>query len=175
MLTAPTTEATYTGYWKLESPWGCVFGDSGGGVCSGVPYSVQINVNSGTAGPNTPTVYGITSVTYTYGTTNSQRAQAVPGVDAGYCTGGANIFLTTFATITVSGPLTINYRWAPSDGGGSGNGTLNFTVAGTQTIQDTWPLSAGHEIGLRWEDVIMTSPIRQDFRNTTAQYDHECQ
>jgi len=175
VLTAPTDEATYTGYWKLESPYGCVFGDSGGGACSGVPYSVQIAVNSGTPGANTPTVYGITSVTFSYGTTNKRSIQPIPGVNAGYCTGGANIFLTTFATISVSGPLTVTYYWAPSDGGGSGSGTLNFTEASTQTIQDTWPLGAGHEIGLRWENLVVTSPIKQTFKNTTAQYDHECQ
>ncbi len=46
VFTAPTTEGTYTGYWKLESPWGLVFGDSD----SGNPFWVTINVNSGTPG-----------------------------------------------------------------------------------------------------------------------------
>lgn len=88
-LTAPTTESEYRGYWKIQSPWGLEFGDSD----SGNPFWVDINVNSGTPGANTPTVYGITSVTYTYGTINNPRNQtAVPDVYAGYCTGGANIF-----------------------------------------------------------------------------------
>jgi len=160
VLTAPATEGTDTGYWKLESPWGLVFGDSD----SGNPFWVTINVNSGTAGPNTPSVYGITSVTYDYSISYGKSGSCSP-----------NVFLTTSATVTASGPMKVYYSWSQSDGGHSGGGTITFTEAGTQTVQDTWPLSAGHEIGIRWEDLVVTSPIRQDFQNLYARYDHECQ
>jgi hypothetical protein len=172
VFTAPTTEGTYTGYWKIQSPWGLEFGDSG----SGNPFWVTINVNNGTPGAHTPTVYGVTSVTYTYGTINNPKIQQViPGVNAGYCTGGANIFLTTWATISSSGPLTITYYWAESDGTHDHPQTLNFPDATSITVRsDSWPLRNGTEIGYRWQYIVVTSPIHQTFPNTYAQFDHEC-
>jgi len=159
-LTAPTDYGTYTGYWKLESPWGQVFGDSG----SGNPFWVKINVNSGTAGPNTPSVYGVTSITYDYSTAFGKSGTCAP-----------NVFLTTTATISVSGPLKISYYWAQSDGGRGDLQNLNFTEASSITLHDTWPLRAAHEIGLTWEEIVVTSPIHKDFVNLYAKYDHECQ
>ena len=175
VFTAPTTEGTYTGYWKLESPWGCVFGDSAGGACSGTPYSVQIVVSNGTPGSGTSTLYGVTSVTYIFGTTQKQGQTALPGVNAGYCTGGANIFLTTWATISSNGPLTVTYVWWQSDGTHGPPQTVTFTEAGTQTVRsDLWPLRNGTEIGNRWQYIVVTSPVNQTFPNTYAQFDHEC-
>ena len=150
VFTAPTTEGTYKGYWKLESPWGLVFGDSD----SGNPFWVDINVNSGT-------VYGITSVTYNV-------------TSKGCCTCGANIFYTTTATISSSGPITITYAWAQSDGGRGGPKTLNFTEASSITVSDSWPVRVGTEIGIRWEYIVVIYPVKQTFPNTDAQFDHEC-
>jgi Ig-like domain from next to BRCA1 gene len=160
VLTAPAAEGVYTGYWLLGAPNGNVFGV---GQYS-VPLSVKINVNSGTAGPYTPTVYGITSITYDYSTAFGKSGMCSP-----------NVFLTTYATISVSGPLKITYYWAASDGGNGVHQTLTFTDASSVTIHDTWPLSVGHEIGLKWEEIVVTSPIHQAFVNTYARYDHECQ
>jgi len=157
VFTAPTTEGTYTGYWKLESPWGLVFGDSD----SGNPFWVTINVNNGTPGANTPSVYGITSVTY--GITST-----------GCCTCGANIKYTTTATISSSGPITITYAWAQSDGGRGGPQTLTFSEASSKTVSDTWPVRVGTEIGIRWEYIVVLSPVKKNFPNTDAQFDHEC-
>ena len=159
-LTAPTDYGTYTGYWKLESPWGLAFGDSG----SGNPFWVTINVNNGTPGANTPSVYGVTSVTYDYSTAFGKSGTCAP-----------NVFLTTTATISVSGPLKISYYWAQSDGGRGDLQNLNFTEASSITLHDTWPLRAAHEIGLTWEEIVVTSPIHKDFVNLYAKYDHECQ
>ncbi len=159
-FTAPAAEGTYTGYWLLESPNGTVFGV---GQYS-APLSVSINVNSGTPGANTPTVYGITSVTYDYSTAFGKSGSCSP-----------NVFLTTTATISSNGPLTIKYRWMASDGGTGSLQTLTFTEAKSRTIQDTWPLRVGHEIGQVWEEILITSPVQQRFSNTYARYDHECQ
>jgi hypothetical protein len=176
-LIAPTDYGTYTGYWKLESPYGCVFGDSAGGDCKGTPYSVQIAVNSGTPGAHTPTVYGITSVTYTYGTTNQKPPyqQALPGVNEGYCTGYANIFLTTWATISSSGPLTITYYWKQSDGGHLSPRTLTFTGATSITVSDDyWPIKISSSDGYYWDEIVVTSPINQTFTNIFARFDKQC-
>lgn len=160
VLTAPAEEGIYTGYWLLEAPNGTVFGV---GQSGNVPLSVNINVNGGTRGPYTPSVYGITSITYDYSVALSKNGTCSP-----------NVFLTTYATISVSGPM-IFYRWKQSDGGSVGPFNHTFTEAGSVTVQDTWPLAADHEIGIRWEEIAETSPIVQDFVNTYARYDHECQ
>ena len=158
VFTAPTAEGTYTGYWKLESPWGLVFGDSD----SGNPFWVTINVNSGTPANGASTVYGITSITY-----------AVTSI-TGCCTCGANMKYTTTASISSNGPITITYAWAQSDGGRGGPLTLNFSEASTITVSDTWPVRLGTEIGTRWEYIIVLSPVKQTFPNTNATFDHEC-
>jgi Ig-like domain from next to BRCA1 gene len=159
-LTAPTNEGVYTGYWYLEAPNGAIFGV---GQYS-QPLWVKINVNSGTAGPHTPTVYGVTSVAYDYSTAFGKSGSCSP-----------NVFLTTTATISASGPLKISYYWSQSDGGRGDLKSLTFTDASSVTIKDTWPLSVGHEIGLVWEEIVVTSPVQHKFANTYARYDHECQ
>jgi hypothetical protein len=170
-LTAPLDLGIYTGYWLLEPPSGSPFGV---GQYS-EPLSVKINVNSGTPGKGTPTVYGIVSVDYAFGTSN-QHNSAVPGVEAGTCSGGANIFLTTWATVSASGPLTIQYYWRQSDGGRTnGLRTITFTGAGSYTVKDAdWPLGTANEIGLIWDQIVVTSPVQSTYVNRTARYDHEC-
>jgi predicted secreted protein len=155
---APTDLATYTGYWDLETPAGQVFGMDQ----YQVPFRIQVQVNSGTPGKNTATVYGVTSVVYDYST-------------SGCCTCGANVFLTTTAQISVSGPIKLTYYWRQSDGGKGAPKNLTFTEAGTVTVTDpNWPLGLGHELGLVWDEITITSPTFQVFTNTTARYDHEC-
>jgi hypothetical protein len=161
VFTAPSTVGTYTGYWMLESPWGCVFGDSAAGACAGTPYSVKIVVSNGTPANGGSSLYGVTSVTYTI----SIR---------GCCTCGRNIFMTTYATVTSNGPVKVSYRWSQSDGGNVGTGTINFTEASSQTIEDTWPLSITMVNKEYWEELVITSPVNQRFPNTTAHFDHEC-
>ncbi|HEY9153173.1 MAG TPA: NBR1-Ig-like domain-containing protein [Anaerolineales bacterium] len=171
VLTAPVVEGGYRGYWEIVSQWGAPVRDSG----SGNPFWVDINVNSGTPGSGTPTVYGITSVSYSYGTTNKQNQQAIPGVNAGYCTGGANIFLTTFATISASGPLTVTYYFQHSDGPHSPPQTLTFTSATSKTVSDTWPILVRSNDGSYWEAIVVTSPVHTNYPNTYAVFDKQCQ
>ena len=161
VFTAPATQGTYTGYWMLESPWGCVFGDSAAGACSGTPYSVEIVVSNGTPSNGGSSLYGVTSVTYTTSI-------------KGCCTCGRNIFMTTYATVTSNGPVKATYHWSQSDGGYIGTGTINFTEASSVTVQDTWPLSITMVNKEYWEEIVITSPFSQRFPNTTAHFDHEC-
>ena len=144
-LTAPLALGIYTGFWLLEPPSGPPFGV---GQYS-EPLSVKINVNSGTPGKGTPTVYGITSVTYnvTYtGTCNS-----------------ANLFFTIAATVSASGPLTITYYWHHSDGYNSGKKTLTFSDAGSQVVIDTWSQKVGSSATSFWDQLIEYSPVHQTF------------
>ena len=151
VLTAPTDYGSYTSYWKLESPWGLVFGDSD----SGNPFWVTINVNSGTPGPKTPTVYGITSVTYSI-------------TQTGTCL-SANLFFYIYATISVSGPVTITYYWHHSDGPNMKPQTLAFSDAGSQTVNDFWSQKVGSAATTLWDQINETSPVHQAFGKATFQ------
>jgi hypothetical protein len=172
VFTAPTVEGGHRGYWEIVSQWGTPVRDSG----SGNPFWVDINVNSGTPGANTPTVYGVTSITYTYGTVNNPKIQQViPGVNAGYCTGGANIFLTTFATIAASGPLKITFYFQHSDGPHDPPHNLTFTSASSQTVAaDAWPIRISSNDGPYWEAIVVTSPVQTSFPNTQAVFNKNC-
>ena len=148
VLVAPTTDGQYTGYWKIKSPWGMVFGDN-----SGNPFWVQVVVGSGTPGKGTATAYGITSVTYDI---------------AKRCT-TANIFYTITATISSNGPLTIKYHWQHSDGYRSPDTTLDFPEATTKTVSEVWSQRQGSPatVNPRWDQIIVTDPFYQEFSKTT--------
>jgi len=144
-LTAPTDYGSHTGYWKLESPWGLVFGDSD----SGNPFWVTVNVNSGTPGAKTPTVFGITSLTY-----------------SDYYTGtclSANLFFYISATISVSGPVTVTVYWHHSDGPNVKVKNLVFDDAGTQTVTDVWSQKVGSPVTSLWDQIIETAPVNHQF------------
>ncbi|HUI88901.1 MAG TPA: NBR1-Ig-like domain-containing protein [Anaerolineales bacterium] len=151
VLTAPTAAGSYTGYWKLQSPWNYTFGDSD----SGNPFWVTINVNSGTPGPKTPTVYGITSVTYSV-------------TQTGTCL-SANLFFYIYATIAVSGPVTVVVYWHHSDGPNMKPQTLVFNDAGSTTVQDTWSQKVGSAATNLWDQIVETSPVHQTFGKATFQ------
>jgi hypothetical protein len=151
-LVAPTADGQYTGYWKIQSPWGMTFGDSD----SGNPFWVQIVVGSGTPGKGTATAYGITSVTYDI----SQQ---------GDCS-SANIFYTITATISSNGPLTITYHWQHSDGPTTSSATLTFNEATTKTVSDVWSVHLGSSNRQRWDQLVITQPFYQAYGKQTFTY-----
>ncbi len=146
-LVAPTTNGQFTGYWKIQSPWGMTFGDSD----SGNPFWVQIVVGSGTPGKGTASAYSITSVTYDI----ACRLQ------------GSNFFYTITATITSNGPLTIKYYWQHSDGPTVGKSTLTFASATSQSVSDVWSLKTTANDQQRWDQFVVTDPYYQAFGKAT--------
>ncbi len=154
-LVAPTADGQYTGYWKIQSPWGMVFGDSG----SGNPFWVQIVVGSGTPGKGTASVYGVTSVTYDVTST-------------GTCT-SANILFTITATITTNGPVTITYHWQHSDGPKTPDTNLTFPQAMSKSVSDQWSLKITANNQPRWDQIIVTNPVYQEFGKAT--FSRPCQ
>ncbi len=147
VFTAPTQDGTYTGRWKLQSPWGTPFGvgdyDS--------PFWVKIVVGSMTPGKGTETVFGVTSVTYEV----TRR-----------CT-TANTFYDITAYITTNGPLTVVFTTEQSDGHREGNNTLKFTQAGTRSFTWTWSQHIGSSTSTRWARIVVTSPVYQEFDKVT--------
>ncbi len=155
VLVAPTTDGQYTGYWKIKSPWGMIFGDN-----SGNPFWVQVVVGSGTPGKGTATAYGITSVAYDVSHT-------------GTCT-SANMFFTITANISSNGPLTITYHWQHSDGYRTSDTTLNFPQATTKTISEVWSLKITANNNPRWDKVVVTAPLYQEY-DPPATFSRNCQ
>ncbi len=155
VFTAPAADGQYTGYWKIQSPWGMTFGDSG----SGNPFWVQIVVGSGTPGKGTASAYGITSVTYTV-------------THTGTCT-TANMFFTITAAISSNGPLTITYHWQHSDGPKTSDTTLNFSQAMSKTVSDQWSLKNAGNNQPRWDQIVVTAPFYQEFSKAT--FSRPCQ
>ncbi len=148
VLTAPDAGGTYTGFWKIKSPWGMVFGDSD----SGNPFWVKIVVGSGTPENNkTQTAYGITDVT----------------IDVAKRCTTANTFYTITAHISSNGPVTAVFTWAQSDGNNSKNNTISFTQANTKDATREWSQSISSSQNARWIQVIITSPSYYEWPQVT--------
>jgi hypothetical protein len=144
ILRAPAENGTYTGEWMLKSPWGQSFGV---GQYS-VPMSVSIVVGNATPeNKKTETVFGVTSVTY------EVDRRCAP----------ANTFYTITANFTSNGPLEVTFTWVQSDGNNQQNRKLTFTEATTKSAQREWSQHKDSSTNQRWVQVILTSPIYQEF------------
>jgi hypothetical protein len=140
VLTAPLSAGAYRGNWKIQSPWGQVFGDSG----SRNPFWVDIIVGSGTPeNAQTLSVYGITNVTYTI-----ERR----------CT-TANTFWHIYVNLTSNGPVDVVFNVEQSDGNGQRKIPMSFTSATTQTYDyGEWGQRFTSSTQPRWVQAIVTSP-----------------
>ena len=148
VFTAPADNGSFRGYWKIKSPWGLLFGDSG----SGSAFWVDVVVGSGTPANNkTETAYGITSVTYDM----SRR-----------CT-SANTFYTITAYISSNGPVTARFTWVQSDGHNTPNNTITFASATTKSAELEWSQGISSSRTPRWAQVIVTEPSYQEFSKVT--------
>lgn len=155
VLTAPQNPGTYTGYWKLESRWGTVFGVGD----NNSPFWVSIVVGSGTPANNkTETAYGITAVTY------SVTRDPVAGC-------ATNVRYNIAATISSNGPIKITYHWLHSDGPTTNKQTITFTEASSQTVIDgPWAIHLGSRNGTYWDQLIVTDPTYQAWDKATFDY-----
>jgi len=143
-LQAPDTGGTFTGFWRIKTPWESNFGVGQYDVA----ISTSIVVGSLTPeSRRTETVFGITSVTYTI-----DRA----------C-GAANTFYTITAFITSNGPVKINFMWIQSDGNSDESNALTFPEAATKAVKREWSQHKESSTNPRWIQVIVTSPTYQEF------------
>ena len=148
VFTAPTDGGSYRGYWKIQSPWGFVFGDSD----SGNAFWVDIVVGSGTPGNSkTETAYDITAVTY----------------DPAYRCTPANQFETVTAYISSNGPVTAIFTWVQSDGNNKANNKITFTGAETKSVTREWSWGIATSRNPRWVGVIITSPSYHEYGQVT--------
>ena len=138
-LKAPDTTGTFTGYWRIQTPWGSDFGVGP----TSEAFFAQISVSEDSD-------YGIASVTY----------DLVRNPSIG-CP--VNVRFTVTATITTNGPYEFNYRWVQSDGNNSGIKTLKFTQAESRTFTREWMIGRGDSLNPRWMMIVVTEPVYQEY------------
>ena len=138
-LKAPETTGTFTGYWRIQTPWGADFGVGPTSESFYAQVSVSNDAN-----------YGIRSVTYDIVRDPATRCPA-------------NVRYTVHATITTNGPYEFNYFWSQSDGNNSGVKTLKFTEAGSRTFTREWMIGKGDSPNPRWMMIVVTEPKFQEY------------
>ena len=141
-LQAPPTVGTFTGYWRIQSPWEANFGVG----AYDEPIYVQVVVSD-----DKKPAYGVTSVDY----------QLVRDPAVGCPT---NVRFTIFATITTNGPADVDYRWVQSDGNSMEQAKpLDFKEAGSVTLKREWMIGKGDSPNPRWAQIIIENPDYQEF------------
>ena len=141
-LQAPATEGTFTGYWRLQSPWATNFGVG----AYDEPIYAQVVVSNAKK-PD----YGVTSVTY----------ELIRNPPTGCPT---NVRFTINATITTNGPAEVDYRWIQSDGNSMNHSKpLDFAEAGSATVTREWMIGEGDSPNPRWAQIIISEPDYQEF------------
>ncbi len=139
-LLAPDAAGNYTGYWKIKSPSGYVFGVGE----YNAPISVKVDVRE-----SDDIEYGITSVEY------SMTRDPEFGCPA-------NVKRTIHATISVSGPMKIRYQFYQRESDGQivkqRKQWLNFDEAGTKTVSNLWQLNMCVNAKPRYVSFVVLNP-----------------
>ncbi len=152
MLQAPTTAGRYTGYWKMQSKSGYIFGVGE----YQVPISVSIDVREGEK-----VEYGITSVEYEL--TRDPPFECTP-----------NVTWTIHATVSVSGPMDIRYQFYQRESDGEivkqAKRWLRFTEAGIKTITNDWVLNQCVNNNPRFFSLVILDPITDTFLYQYPEY-----
>jgi len=140
-LQAPATAGTFTGYWRIQTPWESNFGVG--------PYDEPIYVQVVVSDARRER-YGVVDVSY----------QLVRDPPIGCPT---NVRFTIYATISTDGPIDVDYRWFQSDGNDSGSKPLDFTEAGSTTVSREWMIGKGDSPNPRWIQIVITEPTYQEW------------
>lgn len=133
-LKAPETDGTFTGYWRIQTPWGEHFGV---GPTSDSFY-VQISVSS-----DDKLGYGVSNLT----------AELVREPETG-CP--LNVRYYMYATVTANGPVEFSYYWDQSDGNESNAKEYKMKEAGSVTFEREWLISKNDSPNPRWVKFIIT-------------------
>ncbi len=135
-LTAPASNGTYRGYWRIRNASGVLIPVQGGAQ-QGKSFFVEIKVGGSSGG-----AFAVTSVTFSVG-------------------GGCGNFQIT-ANVTANGAGNVTYKWVRSDGAIDNNvhPPIVFASAGTQSVNTTWAAGAP---GAKWMDIYIDDPNHQQF------------
>ena len=138
-LVAPLNAGTYQGNWMLRDANGSSFGL---GSNANLPFWVRIIVN-------TNQLFAVTSV----------RGSVNPSSYIGTCPATFSFS----ADIWANGAGTVTYYWIRSDGSKSPVGTLTFTSAGYQTVEETLTLGTPGATINGWDKIYIDQPNHQLF------------
>jgi len=147
-LQAPATDGSFTGYWRLKTPWGRDFGV---GLLD-TSFYVKIGVD---ANPK----YGIARVDYELVRDPPKECPI-------------NVRYTVYATVTTNGPLEFRYFWDQSDGNESGVKSYKVEEAGSVTFQRSWLISLRDSPNPRWIQFVQTAPEYREYEPVII--DHDC-
>jgi hypothetical protein len=150
-LKAPATEGTFTGYWKIQTPWGASFGVGQ----YDEPIYVQVVVSDDKR-PN----YQVTAVDFSV---TRDPKEGCP----------ANVYYTLNATISTSGPLEIKFYWNASGSLYTQPAPLVFNSAQTKTISYTISVNKNSTKPTDyWIQFFISEPAGQDFKKIYV--NHAC-
>ena len=134
-LTAPSSNGSYRGYWRIRNGSGVLIPVQGG--TQGKSFYVDIKVGVVSGGP-----FAVTSVSVSV---------------SGSC---GNFTIT--ANVTANGPGNVTYKWIRSDGATDTvtHPPIVYSAAGSQSVNTTWSVSAS---GSYWMDIYIDDPNNQQF------------
>ncbi|MCC6298397.1 MAG: hypothetical protein IT314_03810 [Anaerolineales bacterium] len=135
-LTAPSSNGTYRGYWRIRNASGVLIPVQGGAQ-QNKSFYVEIKVGGSSGGP-----FAVSSV-----------AMSVSGSCGNF---------TITANVTANGAGNVTYKWIRSDGAidGAAHPPIVFASAGSQSVSTTWSVSAS---GSFWMDIYIDAPNHQQF------------
>ncbi len=135
-LTAPSSNGSYRGYWRIRNASGVLIPVQGG--TQGKSFYVDIKVGVVSGGP-----FAVNSVSMSV---------------SGSC---GNFTIT--ANVTANGPGNVTYKWIRSDGAidGVAHPPIVYAAAGSQSVNTTWSVSAPGQSF--WMDIYIDDPNHQQF------------
>ena len=148
-LKAPTNNGTFTGYWKIQTPWGASFGVG--------QYDEPIYVQVVVSDAKRPT-YEITSVDF----------NVVRDPDTG-CP--PNVYYTLNSTITTNGPMDVKYSFTASGSLYSTPKIVSFTTAEAKTVSFTIDIpNQSNKPTDYWIQFFISDPPGHDFKKVYVKY-----
>jgi hypothetical protein len=148
-LQAPATEGTFTGYWRIQTPWNASFGVG--------QYSQSLYVQILTSTVKKPG-YGITSVTY--------DIVRDPPIGCPQF-----VWYTISATISTNGPYEFTYFWQQIDDNNGPKENVSFTKADSITVSRKWRARVGDNPNPQWMRIVVTGPDYYEYDKAIFQHD----
>ena len=150
-LTAPASDGTYRGYWRIRNTGGILLPVLGGHESKSFYVEIKVGSGGSSGGP-----FAVIHLTYSLSTWSDASHTNCPRVTA---------------QITTNGPGTVTYKWTRADNPSGGAWeTLTFGSATTKTVTLDWARGSTWAGTPTWVGIYVDDPNHQDFghKNFTA-------